>query len=361
MDVREQKQEELVEIGFREKRGIIYASMRTGKTRIGLKILEKIGNQPKTLICYPLNSIKEAWESEMEKMRYINPNITFSSFSSLHKFLDQKWDVILVDECWKLSDRNIESLQRLCGVNSLSNFVLFFTGSFSDGLKNRLYSSLKISLIASYTQEEAIEDGIVGDYQINIITVPLDNQQLIQYKKTKRTEKQQFQAYSGIIKKLEYQEKDTFFLRLARMRIIQNSLSKMETTRKLIRKYKDEKILVFCGLIKIAEQLGIPVEHSKTEDENLLKFQKGEIDKLAVVRMGSSGSTFFGLNKLIINYFSSNPFELQQRIGRALNLEFKGKVADIYILSSNEPTELAWLKKALASFSQEKINYNYKL
>lgn len=352
-DLREKIQDETAKAAIAARSGIIFLAPRVGKTAVGIKILQNWTN-PKTLIIYPDAKIKKAWDDEFIRMDYHNPNIVFTTNRSLEKHVDEQFDVILSDECHLLSERNLESLQKLLETHT-DHFGL--TGTLSEGTKTELLWALKWPIIASYTQEEAIRDGIVADYCINILRVPLDNQRIIQYKNKRRTEKGQFRAYTQIINELESKGKDTFFLRLARMRIIQGSVSKMEATRKLLRQFKDERVLVFCGLVKIADQLGIPVQHSKSDGDELDRFSSGEGNHLAVVKMGNTGRTYKPLNKLIINYIDSNPENLQQKISRAMNLEFAGQIADIYLVCSTEEVEARWLEKALAPFDENKIKY----
>lgn len=351
--IRDQIQENIVKEAIKIGQGIIDVAPRVGKCRIGVKIMEN-WLAPKTLIVYPDNKIKQSWLDEFEKMDYSNPNITFSSNMSLKKWENDKFDVVFIDECHLLSERNIESVQKLLGINTA---VFGLTGTLGEETEKTLRIALKWPVIARYTQEEAIEAGIVSDYRINIIRVPLDNKRLVQYKKKQKTEKQQFNSYTYIIEKLKLEGKNFMFLALARMRVIQGSIAKMEATRKLLKQFKDERVLVFCGLIKVAEQLGIPVQHSKNDGENLEKFSKGEGNHIAVVNMGGAGRTYKPLNKVIINYFNSNEETLKQRINRAMNMEYEGKLAEIYIISSNESVEAKWLEKALTPFDPKKIKY----
>jgi hypothetical protein len=151
------------------------------------------------------------------------------------------------------------------------------------------------------------------------------------------------------------------FLRLARMRIIQNSLAKRECTKRILEKHKDERILVFCGVTKIADALDIPSYHSKKgEKEMFEKFVSGEgSNHMAVVKIGNTGVTYKPLNKVIINYFDSNAENLAQKINRCMAMEYDNpdKKAQIYIISSDESVELKWLKKALEFFDKNKIKY----
>jgi superfamily II DNA or RNA helicase len=163
-----------------------------------------------------------------------------------------------------------------------------------------------------------------------------------------------------VINKVQAQGKDTMFLRLARMRIIQNSLAKLQATRELLDKHLDERILVFCGVTAIADKLGIPSHHSKSTDKDVFKeFAEGKGNHLAVVKIGNTGVTYKPLNRVIINYFDSNAENLAQRINRCMAMEYNtpDKKAHIYIICSNEEVEIKWLMKALEFFDKSKIKY----
>ena len=91
-----------------------------------------------------------------------------------------------------------------------------------DGSKQEL----DLNVVATYTIAEAIADKIISDYQITIVKAPLDNVVQQDFKGKIRTEKKQFDSVSWVIDKLDKEGKNTMFLRLARMRLIQNSLAK---------------------------------------------------------------------------------------------------------------------------------------
>ncbi|HEY5587381.1 MAG TPA: hypothetical protein VIK86_00335, partial [Candidatus Paceibacterota bacterium] len=80
---------------------------------------------------------------------------------------------------------------------------------------------------------------------------------------------------------------------------------------------------------------------------------------LAVVNIGNTGITYKPLNFVIVNYFDSNAENLTQRINRCMSMEYDNpdKKAHIFIISTDEKIEGAWLAKALEFFSPEKIKY----
>jgi hypothetical protein len=217
---------------------------------------------------------------------------------------------------------------------------------------------LQLPVLAHYPIEQAIAEGVIVDYQITIIKVPLDNKIVQTVKGKARTEKKHFDACSWVIDQLSSMGKDTMMLRLKRMRIVQGSIAKLNMTKAILNKYKQERILVFCGTTDAADSLGIPSHHSKSPDkEGFKKFTEGEGNHMAVVKIGNTGVTYKPLNKVILNYFDSNAENLAQKVNRCMAMEYNNpdKKAQIYIISTNEAVEEKWLNKSLEFFDKDKI------
>jgi superfamily II DNA or RNA helicase len=290
-------------------------------------------------------------------MNFTEGDITYTTHLSLKKHVNEEYDIVIIDEIHLLSEAQIEICKELFKKNKK---VLGLTGTLSKQTEETLNKELDIHVIAEYSIDQAIMEGVITDYEITIVTVPLDDKVLQDYKGKKKTEKTQYKALTWIIDKLQRERRETMFMRLARMRIIQNSLAKLQKTKELLLKHKDERILVFCGITKIADSLGIPSYHSKSSEKILFEqFAEGEGNHLAVVKIGNTGVTYKPLNRVIINYFDSNAENLAQKINRCMAFEYDtpDKKAHIYIISTNEPVELKWLNKALEFFDEKKIKY----
>jgi hypothetical protein len=355
--IRDRRQQEFADIWLKEKHGILNLCPRFGKIFTTINILEKMPNGISILIAYPDVKIKDSWEADFEKRGYYNPNITYTTHLSLKKYVDLGYDLIIIDEIHLLSDAQLDAANELLQGNGC---VLGLTGTLSVATEREIEERLDLHVIAHYPIELAIQEGVIVDYEINVIKVPLDNTVMVKYKTKTRTEKQQFDSYAWVIDQLERQNRNTMFLRLARMRIIQSSLAKTNATKALLAEYKNERILVFCGLTKIADELGIPSYHSKSSEKQIFDdFAEGRGNHLAVVKIGNTGVTYKPLNKVIINYFDSNGENLAQKINRCMAMEYNtpDKKAHIYIISSTEEVEAKWLKKALEFFDNSKIKY----
>lgn len=357
MTLRDQRQEEFAE-GFINDGmfGILNLCPRFGKIRTTINIFERI--KPKNiLIAYPDNKIKESWQNDFITREFNDGGVTYSTHLSLKNLVDNKYDIIVIDEIHLLSPAQIQVCKKLFKENKV---VLGLTGTLSSWTKRDLKFELNLCVIAMYKIDQAIEEGVLPDYEIKVIKVPLDTKMEQDFKGKLRTEKKQFDNYTYVIKKLEETGKNTMFPRLGRMRIIQNSLAKLQKTKEILAKHPEDRILVFCGLTSIADKLGISSHHSKSKNnEDFSNFVEGKGNHLAVVKIGNTGVTYKALNRVIINYFDGNSENLAQKVNRCMSLEYNNpdKKAIIYIISSNEETELAWLKKALEFFDKSKIKY----
>lgn len=357
MTIRDQRQQEFANIWMNSgKHGILNLCPRFGKIYTTINIIEKL-KPKKILIAYPDNKIKQSWKDDFAKRGYDDSNVTYTTHLSLKKHTENMYDLVVLDEIHLLSEAQIEAAQELLEINLN---VLGLTGTMTTWTERTLSEELDLPVVATYSIEKAIEEGVIVDYEITVVHVPLDNKRKNNYKGKVRTEKAQFDAYGWVINSLEAQGKSTMFLRLARMRIIQNSIAKMEKTRELLKKHKDERVLVFCGVTKIADQLGIPSYHSKKEEKQIFDdFVTGKGKHLAVVKIGNTGVTYKPLNRVIINYFDSNAENLAQKINRCMAMEYNNpeKKAQIYIVCSTEDVEAKWLKKALEFFDKSKIKF----
>jgi len=356
LTLRDKRQKEFADVWINGgKFGILNLCPRFGKIFTTINILEQLDDDINILIAYPDLKIKSAWEEDFKKRKYKNPNITYTTHLSIKKHTAGFYDLVVLDEIHLLSEAQIEAVKELQCVS-----VLGLTGTLSSHTEETLGLELKLPVLATYSIDQAIKEGVITDYEITVVGVPLDNKRKNDYKGKLKTEKQQFDSYGYVIDQLERKGQNTMFLRLARMRVIQNSVAKMEKTRALLAKHKDERVLVFCGLTSIADELGIPVYHSKSGDKDVFEdFANGDGNHLAVVKIGNTGITYKPLNRVIINYFDSNAENLAQKINRCMAMEYNtpDKKAHIYIVCSVEDVERKWLKKALEFFDKDKIKY----
>jgi superfamily II DNA or RNA helicase len=356
MNFRDQLQEKWAEEFLSSsQRGILHLCPRAGKIRTSIRIFCKqqrvLGRKPKILIAYPDKNIQKSWEDDFKAVGYKNPNVDYVTHISLGK-VDKEYDIIVCDEIHLLSVNQKQNLSKLMLDRSI---ILGLSGTLSKQTESELKYDLGLGVICKYTLDQAITDGLVSDYRINVIKTDLDDSVIVD-KTKKRTEKAKYRALTWVIEN----KGQNLFLSLARMRLVHNSLSKLTVTKNILQKLKKNRVLVFCANNKVAKALGCKVHTTKFKDQDEFDKFIGDTSKhnhLAVCKIGNTGLSFKSLDHIVINAFDSNSENLTQRICRSLILDEKDKISNIFIISSTEKAELRWLEKSLEFFDKNKITY----
>jgi len=357
MDIRDELQMRFANTWLDKKWGILLLTPRFGKIFTTINALEKMDKGIKILIAYPDRKIKDSWKEDFIKRNYDDSNVTYTTHISIKKYISNTYDLVIIDEIHLLSPA-----QRFATADLFlgTKHFLGLTGTLMEKTEKTLYKDLGIHVIAEYTLAEGIRDKIIPDYRIQVQYVPLDNITTGAYNNKARTDKSQVRALTWVINKMDRERKNANFMRMTRMRILQKSISKVKKTKEILNKDTNSRILVFCGLVDVAESLNIPTHHGKSKDKELFElFKIGKINQMAVIKIGGSGVTYKRLNKILINSFDSNAESLAQKINRAMSMEYDNpeKRAEIQILSSDDKTEMNWLKKSLEFFDKDKITY----
>lgn len=351
-------QEEFIQKGvdfYKTKKaaGYLDLAMRFGKCRTTIELIRRLYDYDCTiLIAYPDNKLKTTWQLECVKWEYQNPNITYVNFSSLKKFTQYEFDFFVIDEFHSCSENEREYAKE---ITNNCDKTLALSGTVSD--ETKLNWGLKE--IGKYTTLQGIEDGILADYRITVHLVELDDVTKVMDKNGKlKTEKQKYDGYTWVIESFKRDSKNFMHLALARNRLSSSSLGKMNHLRNLLKDLQDRRVLIFTGLSKVADEIGIPSYHSKSpNDLAFTEFQEGKHNHLALAAMGKMGVTYKDLDSVVLLNFTYNAEESSQILNRAIKLDYKGKMADLHILCLNEKPELKKIKESLSMLDQRKINY----
>ena len=339
-----------------DMRGIILASVRSGKTRqllISIKEYFKDKN-PKVLVLYPNIDIKLSWEKECEIIDYF-PNIVYCTFASMSKIIDDGWDCIIIDEAHLLGEENQLPLAGKLAENT--NHIIFASGTYNKDTLSDIKFYTKLNLIVNYPTSEAIKDGIVSDFTIYVHKYNLDNSKIIQFGKVKKwnsTEKKECNRLGNRILKLLGQQK--IFASLERMRFINSCNSLIEKVNEWISHNKNERFILFSSDEKTGLRYNLPMFNSKSKDDSVLKdFQSGKINQLCLLKKASAGVTFPNLQNILITAINSNGETLEQMIGRSLLDDTDH--SHIHIFVSTEDFQNKWLNKSLELINKNKIKY----
>jgi len=337
-------------------RGIVLSSVRSGKTRILLKsMMEHCSkDRAKVLVLYPNIDVKTSWTDELKKIDFPYP-INFCTFRSMEKILYDEWDYIVLDEAHLIPEENkLPMAGVLCKNNK---HIIFASGTYNNSTLADIMIHSQLSLIVNYTTEQAIEDGLVLDFDVYIHQYGLNR--IIQRKITVgkaswwSTDERECDRLTYKFNKAKG-EKSKMMAALTRMRFINSNESLITSIKQWISDNPDERFIMFTDNEDFGKRFNLPMYNSKSENDELLKqFQNEEINQLVLIKKGSAGVTYPNLRNILITSINSNGETLEQMLGRALLTDTER--ANIHVFVSDRDFQLRWLDSALLNIKEERI------
>lgn len=343
---------------------------RFGKTKIAINIIKKLKPESILWVSPDKKLIEEDIPNEFIKWRaksYIK-KLKLSTWSSLKK-VTGKFDLIILDEEHKVTETNTKNL---LNKKLVSNTLISMTGTKSEDFsKKEIYKKLDLKILEDFRITKAVDHDILSDYDLNVVKVNMSSKKdtLITYNiknKGKVIENKSFytseiDSYNYLNNKLRKaiesgKNKDIKFFVLARLRKIAKSPSKIKVVKSLLKILKG-RILIFSQFQETAEEISEYFYHGNSGEENLLKFQNNEIQKLSLVNKGGTGYTYKKVDHVILVQSDSDKNGTStQKIARAL-LKQKGHTTKIWILVLNNTQDEKWSRSLIEKFHPEKTTF----
>ena len=347
-----------------KQRASVVLGTGVGKTLVGLKHMElNTTSLMRTLVVAPKKSIFQSWKDDAEtfNMQKQLNRITFTTYLSLNKHNPADFDAVYLDEVHSLLDSHRGFLQLYKGK------ILGLTGTppkYKDSEKGKLVQEF-CPVVYTFKADDAIENGILNDYQIIVHELSLDtNKNYPVLMKTKSFITSESQNYNYWGQRLETGSGPVHILRVMRMKALMEYPSKEKYTKKLLNSI-NTKCIVFANTQDQADRLCTYSYHSNNpeSEDNLQQFKDGNINELSTVMQLNEGVNIPNLRQGIIMHAYGNERKASQRIGRLLRLNPDDK-AIVHILCFMGTVDEKWVKEALEGFDQSKIlwkNYNVSL
>ena len=352
---REQIQDEALKATEGKQKCTIVLGTGVGKTLVGLKHMEKHYSPLQSiLIVAPKLSIISSWRYEAEKfgLSKVLENATFSTYLSLNKHNPNEFDAVYFDEVHSLLDSHRSFLDNYKGR------VLGLTGTppkHKNSEKGRIVSEY-CPVVFTFKADDAIESGIINDYQIIVHEVSLStekNYKVETKNKSFLTSEALNYTYWGT--RIDTSTGQTHILRVMRMKAMMEYPSKERYAKELLKSI-NSKCIIFANTQDQADRMCTDSYHSNNPDSetNLQDFKAGNITKLSCVLQLNEGVNIPGLKQGIIMHAYGNERKASQRIGRLLRLNPDDK-AIVHILCYMGTVDEKWVKEALEDFDQSKI------
>ena len=361
MTKREQVQNDALNTVIKYQRAGLALSVGVGKTLVGLNYIDYFFNQNsklKVLVVSPTLTIINNWKNEIVKFKkdYLLSSIEFTTYRSINKHDNSKYDVVILEEAHNLLDSHLNFLGHFTGR------ILGLTGTpprYQDSEKGRMVNQF-CPIVFKYITDDAVDDDILNDYRIIVHRMSLGTDSTIPVKlKDKDFWTSESKNYTYWTQRLmdANTKKQEQIASIMRMKALMGFKTKEEYTKKLLEDIED-KCIVFCNTQEQADYMCSYSYHSNNaeSEENLDMFKHGKIDKLSCVLQLNEGVNIPELRAGIIMHAYGNERKSSQRIGRLLRLN-PTETAIVHILCYKGTVDDKWVTEALKDFDQKKIKY----
>lgn len=344
--------------------GMWVIAPRVGKSKI---IIDAVGsgkwNNWDIVIATPREDINQTWLWQFAEWgNNVNEVPLPICFASLKK-IKTRPKLLIIDECQMLSPAQADTIKRIDPER-----LMFVTGTANQYTRGFIKYWFGIDPTMEYTIDEAIRDGIIANFHVYIVKVPMKVGKKISANVggtwMKITERQAYDYYTSMFDQLKIQERlnpdvgviKEMFAR-KRAEVIYDGVEKIAVA-KSIQERITERVLVFTARTKVADQLSPYSYHSKNKKEkNLQRFIDGYINTLGVVQMSDMGLTFPDLKHEIVHQLQSNSETSLQKFLRTCNLEDEGQEARIIVTVYKDTVDEGWARQATEGVPSDKITW----
>lgn len=341
--------------------GMICNATGTGKSKIAINMAEKLVNYKSDahiLLVVPTEKLRDNnWRDEFEQWNnysiYCN-NIKRMCYKSISKMKGYKFDLVILDECHNLSEKQSEFFQS----NEVAALIALTATKPKKAAKKLIFERLNINLVYEITLDEAVDLGVIAPYEITVVSVPLDSRN--RYIKAGSLARPFYQTekanYEFFIKWEHSPERMSEILYRKRMHFIYNLKSKTEAAKQILLRIPPKKrIVIFCGSTEQADALSGCTYHSKSlSDDCYEDFKNMQVDIMACVNSVNEGHNLPFVDLGLVVQVNSNDLHFIQRLGRIVRYR-PGHIGRFIVLVAEGTVDVTWLNEALRELNPERI------
>ena len=249
--------------------------------------------------------------------------------------------LLIADECHRYaSEENAKALD----VRNSASLGLTATADreFDDGLERTLIPKLG-RIIFKYGIEQASQDGVVSDFELFNVRVPLTASEQAEYQKASRA--------LGLALAQEDHERAKA-IALKRARVAKNAISRVSMAVVLADRLRNRRTVVFHEEVSMADLLlellskrghRVAIYHSGISKDmrrdNLRLFRRGFVDMLVCCRALDEGIDIPEADSAILVASTSSTRQRVQRLGRVLRVHSSKQLATIYTVYASDHEE----------------------
>jgi len=322
-------------------KGIVILPTGTGKTLVLINCLKRL-YEPGMRILYTCDSqdLRDSgFDEELVKWdaKQYCDIIEKCCYKTAYKKKDEEYDILLADE----GDFALTPQYSKLFLNNKFKYIIFVSATLD---KKKQPLADKILPVVYQKEVKEIEDRKVIN-KANFIFVPytLSNKENARYLNFSERFKELLNAKPSPFLDLKQtkawmdkRQRDLDFLTFQRLHFLESLDSSVYICRKLFEYIHKQdpkaRVVAFCGQTSQADKICRYSYHEKNANENNLKrFDDGEINYLSVCGKIDRGKNLKGVNRIVLENYNRSETKLVQRTGRGRRLKVD-ELLDIYIL-----------------------------
>jgi superfamily II DNA or RNA helicase len=333
-------------------------SMGVGKTRgslICVKWLHEFITKhafsfsiPKGLIvCHTADSRDKTWPKEItDSNEWLIPLIKAGTVKLVHRdhvlsLPPDHYAWIIWDECHLIKEEHFAFFDK----NKYSGLILMSGTKHDDPNLQKRILKLVNNNVMEIPVEKAIEDKIINDYRVKIITVPLYEE-----------EKRQYASIGQGLTKSMFVSSDFRQMMIGkRMKFIYELESKFDALKRIC-DLSTRRKMIFLNRKEMCPAISSNIYHSGTKDAALTAFAAGTIDDLVSIKQLRTGSNFKNFDTIFSQQVNSKSSTFMQDLGRLFRLDI-GQIGTIYAFCAENTQDVSWIDKALVHIPSHKKRF----
>lgn len=358
---------------------VMELSTGAGKTRFSIMKMDmwqkRFGG--KFLIVIPKLVLIDNWKTEFRKFGYehLLEAVTFTTYNSLQKHVEEEWTAIVFDEIHHLSDRCKEIfkvMKHVCFIGLSATIkrdmkiflwcnirgLQWIRMALKDAIDNEVLPNPKVILIPMRLDRSMISEVIIKNpkakktMEVSFKDKGFCRDKNVQYR-IHCTQQQWYDDIENLISWLDEHAPKFAYLKKCGDRNKWLSDKKTEFVKEILKHVSRHRVIVFCNSIAQSKELGLHSINSKDgeEQEILDRFNNKEISKVSAINILNEGVNVADCKIGIFANMNSSEVCTKQRSGRILRHKKPVIIIPYYINTRDE--EL--MEKMIQNYDQDMI------
>ena len=350
-----------------DRRGVLELPTGSGKTVIGLKAIEAVGEA--ALVVVPTIDLLVQWRRELAAEfdcdigqlgggEQVVGDVTVATYDSAYlraEDLGDRFGLVVFDEVHHLGGEGFRDIARMLAAPARLGLTATFERP--DGA-HEVIEELVGPLVFDLDVDDLAGDHL-ADYDVKRVEVPLTDEERDRYEDAQGTftdylkqSSIQFRSgsdYQELVKRsgTDPRAREALLAKQRARRIVRESDAKVEELESILDAHRDDRVIVFTAstdlVYRLSERFLVPaITHETTASERdtiLDRFRRGDYSRVVTANVLDEGVDVPDANVAVVVAGSGSEREFTQRLGRVLRPKDDGGRALLYELVSADTAE----------------------